>query len=74
MNRQNQPLLASSLQTSYNLGVLPELVRSLVADLTDAVEERIRQAFDLAALSRDAGVKGTSFYFTDSHHSDSGCI
>lgn len=59
---QNQSLLASSLQTAYNLRVLPELVQSLIRDLSQAVEERIRSAFDLSKISRDASAKGASFY------------
>ena len=43
---QNQGLLASSLQTAYNLSVLPSLVSSLVQDL-----------IDVAALSRDAAAR-----------------
>lgn len=72
--RQNQSLLASSLQTAYNLSVLPALVASLVGDLIDAIESRIRTAFDVAALARDAlsragealpasGTSGTSSMF-----------
>ncbi|KAJ7188486.1 hypothetical protein C8R46DRAFT_1157508 [Mycena filopes] len=50
----NQSLLASSLQTAFNLRVLPELVQSLILDLSQAVEDRIRSAFDLSKISRDA--------------------
>ncbi|KAJ7251785.1 Golgi transport complex subunit 5-domain-containing protein [Mycena haematopus] len=53
----NQSLLASSLQTAFNLRVLPELVQSLIFDLSQAVEERIRSAFDLSKISRDASSK-----------------
>ncbi|KAJ7124926.1 Golgi transport complex subunit 5-domain-containing protein [Mycena epipterygia] len=53
----NQSLLASSLQTAFNLRVLPELVQSLILDLSQAVEERIRSAFDLSKISRDASSK-----------------
>lgn len=53
----NQALLASSLQTAYNLHVLPQLVQSLVSDLSDAVDARIRAAFDLARLSKDVSAK-----------------
>ncbi|TDL26039.1 hypothetical protein BD410DRAFT_784062 [Rickenella mellea] len=53
----NQALLASSLQTAHNLSVLPTLVESLVADLSDAVESRIRAAFDMARVGRDVGAK-----------------
>ncbi|KAJ7209565.1 Golgi transport complex subunit 5-domain-containing protein [Mycena pura] len=50
----NQSLLASSLQTAFNLRVLPELVQDLILDLSQAVEERIGSAFDLSKISRDA--------------------
>ncbi|KAK7035254.1 hypothetical protein VNI00_012021 [Paramarasmius palmivorus] len=50
----NQSLLASSLQTAYNLRVLPQLVQSLITDLSQAVEDRIRTAFDMNKISRDA--------------------
>jgi HPt (histidine-containing phosphotransfer) domain-containing protein len=50
----DQSLLAASLQTAYNLRVLPELVQGLVQDLAQAVEQRIHSAFDLNKISRDA--------------------
>ncbi|KIM45140.1 hypothetical protein M413DRAFT_441814 [Hebeloma cylindrosporum] len=50
----NQTLLASSLQTAYNLGALPTLVQSLLFDLSQAVEDRIRGTFDLNKISKDA--------------------
>ncbi|KZT57143.1 hypothetical protein CALCODRAFT_483362 [Calocera cornea HHB12733] len=53
----DQSLLASSLQTAYNLGVLPKLVQSLMADLTGAVDDRIRAAFDVNRISRETEVK-----------------
>ncbi|KAL0956119.1 hypothetical protein HGRIS_002286 [Hohenbuehelia grisea] len=49
----DQSLLASSLQTAFNLRVLPELVQNLVLDLSQAVEDRIRTAFDLSRISKD---------------------
>ncbi|ESK92953.1 conserved oligomeric golgi complex subunit 5-like [Moniliophthora roreri MCA 2997] len=49
----NQSILASSLQTAYNLRVLPQLVQSLISDLSQAVEDRIRTAFDMNKISRD---------------------
>lgn len=55
---QDRSLLASSLQTAHNLRVLPALVQSLVADLTDAVEQRIRVAFDMTRISKDVAAKG----------------
>ncbi|KAI0940406.1 hypothetical protein AcW1_003608 [Taiwanofungus camphoratus] len=53
----NQSLLASSLQTAHNLRVLPELVQNLVTDLADAVEGRIRSAFDVARISKEVLAK-----------------
>ncbi|KAG0708347.1 Golgi transport complex subunit 5-domain-containing protein [Suillus ampliporus] len=49
----DQSLLASSLQTAYNLRALPTLVQGLSRDLCDAVEERIRTAFDLSRISKE---------------------
>ncbi|OAX39111.1 hypothetical protein K503DRAFT_690302 [Rhizopogon vinicolor AM-OR11-026] len=49
----NQSLLASSLQTAHNLRALPTLVQRLSRDLCDAVEERIRTAFDLSRISKE---------------------
>ncbi|GLB37263.1 putative golgi transport complex subunit 5 [Lyophyllum shimeji] len=56
----NQSLLASSLQTAYNLRVLPELVHNLILDLSQAVEERIRNAFDLSKISKEALAKDSA--------------
>ncbi|KAJ8507107.1 hypothetical protein ONZ45_g10502 [Pleurotus djamor] len=55
----DQSLLASSLQTAYNLRVLPDLVQSLVSDLSQAVEERIKNAFDLSRISKEVGKEPT---------------
>jgi conserved oligomeric Golgi complex subunit 5 len=57
---QNPTKLASSLQTAYNLGVLATLVQSLLADLSQAVEDRIRGTFDLNKISKDAVSRGMS--------------
>lgn len=58
---QDQPLLASSLQTAHNLSVLPQLVDNLVQDVCDKlVQERVTDAFDMAAVAKAvAGHKGT---------------
>ncbi|KAF9222669.1 hypothetical protein BS17DRAFT_176069 [Gyrodon lividus] len=53
----DQSLLASSLQTAYNLRVLPTLVQGLVRDLSEAVEERIQSAFDLSRISKEIVAK-----------------
>ncbi|KXN90188.1 Conserved oligomeric Golgi complex subunit 5, partial [Leucoagaricus sp. SymC.cos] len=50
----NQTLLASSLQTAYNLRVLPTLVQGLLSDLSQAVDGCIQNAFDLSRISKDA--------------------
>jgi hypothetical protein len=52
--------LASSLQTAYNLRALPTLIQGLSKDLCDAVEERIRTAFDLSRISKEVVSKGMS--------------
>lgn len=57
---QDNPLLASSLQTAHNLSVLPSLVESLVTDLTEAVSRKIKACFDMASLAREVGGKGRS--------------
>jgi replication fork clamp-binding protein CrfC len=54
----NQSLLASSLQTAYNLRVLPELVQNLILELSQAVDDRIRTAFDLSKISKEILSKG----------------
>lgn len=56
--------MASSLQTAHNLRVLPDLVQNLVSDLSDAVDGRIRYAFDVTRLAKEANAKGTSTFYT----------
>jgi hypothetical protein len=51
-------MLASALQTAFNLHVLPSLVLTLLTDLTEAVEARVKVAFDISSLSKDATAKG----------------
>jgi hypothetical protein len=53
----SQDMLASSLQTAANLSVLPSMVSSLVSDLTEAVEMRIRATFDMHSLAREMAAK-----------------
>ncbi|CCL99844.1 uncharacterized protein FIBRA_01868 [Fibroporia radiculosa] len=48
----NHALLASSLQTAHNLRILPVLVQEVVADFVEAVEGRIRYAFDISRISK----------------------
>ncbi|KAL4074200.1 Golgi transport complex subunit 5-domain-containing protein [Scleroderma citrinum] len=57
--KHDQSLLASSLQTAYNLRILPNLVSRLVSDLSEAVEDRIRNAFDLSSISKEIVAKDT---------------
>uniref|UniRef100_V5E491 Conserved oligomeric Golgi complex subunit 5 helical domain-containing protein n=2 Tax=Kalmanozyma brasiliensis (strain GHG001) TaxID=1365824 RepID=V5E491_KALBG len=45
-------MLGSSLQTAFNLRILPTLVQDLLNDLTQVVRERTAAAFDLDILSR----------------------
>ncbi|KAF9814575.1 hypothetical protein IEO21_05033 [Rhodonia placenta] len=61
----NQSLLASSLQTAHNLRVLPALVQDLVTDLAEAVDGRIRYAFDLSRISKEVLAKGTLLRISD---------
>jgi hypothetical protein len=56
---QNQPLLATSLQTAHNLRLLPDLVQNLVSDLSAAVETRIKAAFDVSQISKELNAKGS---------------
>ncbi|KAJ4468253.1 Golgi transport complex subunit 5-domain-containing protein [Lentinula aciculospora] len=56
----NQSLLASSLQTAYNLGVLPYQVQALMTELAQDVEDRIKRAFDLTKISKDANKEGNA--------------
>lgn len=51
-------MLASSLQIAYNLKSLPELMHNLISDLIQGMEDRVRAAFDISKLSKDALAKG----------------
>lgn len=55
---KDQSLLASALQTAYNLRILAETIQSFVSDLTEDVETRIRRVFDMSTLAKDANIKG----------------
>lgn len=48
-------LLSTSLQTAFNLGQLADLVRDLLADLTDVIRDRVKAACDINSLSRELG-------------------
>jgi len=56
----DQSALASSLQTAHNLRILPELVQGLVSGLSDAVDERIKTAFDLSRITREVSSKDST--------------
>lgn len=53
----NRSLLSSALLTAHNLRILPETVQNLVGDLIQVVETRVKNAFDMAALGREKGLK-----------------
>ncbi|KAG8921026.1 hypothetical protein FRC01_000475 [Tulasnella sp. 417] len=50
----NRSLLASALQTAHNLRVLPQLVQDVVDEIAETVESRIKYAFDLASIAKEA--------------------
>ncbi|KAG8899762.1 hypothetical protein FRC00_000975 [Tulasnella sp. 408] len=50
----NRSLLASALQTAHNLRVLPQLVQDVVDEIAETVEARIKYAFDLAGIAKEA--------------------
>ncbi|CDR88464.1 uncharacterized protein SPSC_04291 [Sporisorium scitamineum] len=45
-------MLGSSLQTAFNLRMLPTLVQDLLNDLTEVVKERTAAAFDIDSLAQ----------------------
>ncbi|KAI7940977.1 hypothetical protein MJO28_013262 [Puccinia striiformis f. sp. tritici] len=51
----DRPMLSSSFQTAYNLSILDRSVGSLIFDLTDLISKKIKLAFDLNALAKEAG-------------------
>ena len=54
-------MLASALQTAHNLRVLPYIVQDIVDEITQHVDARIRFAFDLGRISKEATGKGMAF-------------
>lgn len=54
----DRSLLASSFQTAFNLSVLASSVSALVLELSDAVRNRIRAAFDVTTLAKQAALQG----------------
>ncbi|KAF8502577.1 hypothetical protein JB92DRAFT_2944600, partial [Gautieria morchelliformis] len=53
----NQSLLVSSLQTAFNFRQLPELLQSLVHDLTETVQMRIQSTFGVSRIQRSLILK-----------------
>ncbi|KAG8831580.1 hypothetical protein FRC17_002896, partial [Serendipita sp. 399] len=53
----DQSLLSSALLTAHNLRVLPDIVQTLMNDLVEVVESRVKNAFDMAALGRDKSIQ-----------------
>ncbi|CAE7222027.1 unnamed protein product [Rhizoctonia solani] len=49
----NQSVLAAALQTSFNLRIMPTVVQSLLLDLTEAVDGRIKSAFDVSRIAKE---------------------
>jgi phosphopantetheinyl transferase len=60
---QNHAILASSLQTAFNLSILPGLVASLVTDLVEQIGLRIQRVFDMTSLAKELNSKGISTVF-----------
>ncbi|KAG8739425.1 hypothetical protein FRC10_005634 [Ceratobasidium sp. 414] len=53
----NQSALAAALQTAFNLRVMPNVVQSLLLDLTEAVDARIKSAFDVSRIAKEIAGK-----------------
>ncbi|CAE6430952.1 unnamed protein product [Rhizoctonia solani] len=49
----NQSVLAAALQTAFNLRIMPTVVQSLLLDLTEAVDARIKSAFDVSKIAKE---------------------
>ncbi|CAE6440006.1 unnamed protein product [Rhizoctonia solani] len=49
----NQSVLAAALQTAFNLRIMPNVVQSLLVDLTEAVDLRIKSAFDVSRIAKE---------------------
>jgi hypothetical protein len=61
----DRSMLSSAFQTAYNLSILDQSVGSLIFELTDLISKRIKLAFDLNSLAREAGANGP---FSHHHH------
>lgn len=64
----DQPLLSTSLQTSYNMRLLPQLVGNLLADLNEAVEGRVAKVFDIESMGKEVAQKGESVKPSEQTH------
>ncbi|KAA1064843.1 hypothetical protein PGT21_016454 [Puccinia graminis f. sp. tritici] len=51
----DRSMLSSSFQTAYNLSILDRSVGSMIFELTELISKRIKLAFDLNSLAREAG-------------------
>ncbi|EUC58329.1 3-beta hydroxysteroid dehydrogenase/isomerase family containing protein [Rhizoctonia solani AG-3 Rhs1AP] len=49
----NQSVLAAALQTAFNLRIMPTVVQSLLLGLTEAVDARIKSAFDVSKIAKE---------------------
>jgi ABC-type phosphate transport system auxiliary subunit len=54
----DRSMLSSSFQTAYNLSILDRSVGSMIFELTELINKRIKLAFDLNSLAREAGANG----------------
>lgn len=59
----DQGLLSASLQTAHNLGLLPQLVANLLADLNDAVEARVTKVFDVSVAPQSSSSSSSTGIF-----------
>lgn len=62
---QNQSILAAALQTAFNLRVMPRVVQSLLLDLTEAVDARIKSAFDVSRIAKEIAGRGAFSWLHD---------
>ncbi|KAG8904488.1 hypothetical protein FRB99_001664 [Tulasnella sp. 403] len=60
LDNLNRSLLASALQTAHNLRLLPQLVQDVVDEITEYVESRIKYAFDVARIAKEAAKEAPS--------------
>ncbi|GAA94364.1 uncharacterized protein L969DRAFT_89964 [Mixia osmundae IAM 14324] len=48
-------MLGAALQAAHNFGLMSTIVTTLIVDLSDAIASRIRNAFDVASMAKEAG-------------------